>query len=267
MISFDSDISALFCSNDRIYIGLESGYIIELDVELNILRKTKYDAQIIRISPDIIATSTSIHMKESVSGKWLDEISSFATSADKIATTDDSGDVKLFQLPSFKLMNRYKHKVLASDCVFVGDKLVSVGFDCAVQVFRGKKVIDKLELPSQSINPPFMYSVDTDGELVVVGVGDGSVLVLRVEKKIEVLNRMELHPSAVVKVLISNNKVFSASNDGTIAVTDLVNFNELHKQELIINNKKRKINDMGVLGSFLFVADSKMMLHKLNIAD
>jgi hypothetical protein len=58
-------------------------------------------------------------MKETVSGKWLDEISSFAISADKIATTDDSGDVKLFQLPSFKLMSRYKHKVLASDCVFV----------------------------------------------------------------------------------------------------------------------------------------------------
>jgi hypothetical protein len=110
-----------------------------------------------------------------------------------------------------------------------------------------------------------MYSVDTDGELVVIGVGDGSVLVLRVDKKIEVLSRMELHPSAVVKVLISNKKFFSASNDGTIVVTDLVSFNELHKQELIINNKKRKINDIGILGGFLFVADSKMMLHKLNM--
>lgn len=177
-----------------------------------------------------------------------EEINQLSVSAKRklLAAADDGGSVRVWDGSRLRtLQPDSAAPFLMTCCDFrSGDQLASGGTNCTVYLWdigRPRKPLDAFAIQrddagaNQVCNPPMVHSLSwsSSGRLLAVGLGDGSVVVLGVQKKklVELTRLREGHDDSVATLCFPNlgadtnsNKdrlLSSAGTDGAILLWDL----------------------------------------------
>jgi hypothetical protein len=164
-----------------------------------------------------------------------------------LAAADDAGSVRIWDGSRLRTLQPEDTATpfLMTCCDFrSGDQLASGGTNCTVYLWdigRPRKPLDSFAVPrddsgaNQVCNPPMVHSLSwsSSGRLLAAGLGDGSVLVLGVQKKrlVELARLREGHDDSVATLcfpdLGTNSKsntdrlLATAGTDGAIMIWDL----------------------------------------------
>ena len=168
---------------------------------------------------------------------------SVTSSGDMFAIPTDSGAIRLVSCSTFReLSSSVPHSNIAAVSRFLpsGAGILSGGYDCRVSSLKfssadGCLTPDKLfpvapligieESQTQSINPPFVTSMELTGDQAAIGCGDGSVLVLdirkggsRVDSRRVAWGGAGIHSMSVSALCwdADGRTVWSAGNDGVL---------------------------------------------------
>ena len=176
---------------------------------------------------------------------------SFSSSGDLIAVPSDAGEVHLISSKTFTVQSSVSvHDNIASVARFLpcGDQIVSGGYDCKIATCRfGSTSLradksfpvaslipldeDSETVSGQSINPPFVTSMEVspDAHQLAVGVGDGSVLVLdlhrggsRIDTRRIAWGGAQIHPVSVASLAWDerSSSIWSVGNDSVLQKMD-----------------------------------------------
>ena len=225
-----------------------------------------------------------------------DEINQLTVNAkgNILGTCDDSGEIKLINTSSFKVIKTLiAHVNICSTLQFIPRKpwdLVSGGLDCKVirwDFNRGRPLcvldqnhLSKSTVGSCSINPPMVHTLDVfpSTSTVVCGLGNGMICAyaLRSNRTADLLCVSELHTASIssvctVEVSKSSPKaieqfIVSGGNDKKVCVSKLTVMRDQSKAgsshclELLSQvNHDSKINCLTLHRNcadlFIFVAD------------
>ena len=185
-----------------------------------------------------------------------EDINDFDLSSETIAVPTDDGSVKLISTKSFteaaQSVTSHENIAAVARLLPSGDRIVSGGYDCKVSVSKLEKNVlreeknfvlasllppdeDEEETGSQSINPPFVTSMEVCGgaerNQIAVGSGDGSVVVFDLHRGGSKLDTRRIawggtrvHGTSVSGISWSddNESVWSVGNDRVLLLMDQV---------------------------------------------
>jgi WD40 repeat protein len=181
-----------------------------------------------------------------------EDINDFSLTRSAVLLPDDSGCLRRVSMTTFQEeCSAQVHSNIASVCRFLpsGNQFISGGYDCkfaigrvsenlidAVKTFAIQSLIpmdEDSQQPGQTINPPFVTSLEIspNQEQVVIGSGDGSVLVFDLKKggsKLETRRPAwggaSVHPVSVSSLCWSgdSSSVWSCGNDSVLNRMDEV---------------------------------------------
>lgn len=166
-----------------------------------------------------------------------DEVNSLAISPNGrfLATSDDSGDVKIIDLQSNTLFKSLrKHSNICSTVCFRGERrpweVLSGGLDSLLvhwDFSRGRPIhhhdLVGLAMNSpQVVNPPFVHSIDVsaDANVALAALGDNSVLIYDLDRDLPVVQLEDGHSTSVSQARFAqfspSSHVVSGGNDYSI---------------------------------------------------
>ena len=173
-----------------------------------------------------------------------DDLNDFDINGCTIAVPTDSGKIRLISTKDLRETSIVQsHSNIVAACRFLpsGSNIVSGGYDCNVATMKldscGARVErtfpiaslipvdeDQQSKPSQSVNPPFVTCIDVSTEQVVLGSGDGSIVVAdlkkggsRIENRRIAWGGACVHPVSVSSVAFGDNRsVWSVGNDSVL---------------------------------------------------
>jgi WD40 repeat protein len=207
----------------------------------------------IRSTPSVIVTTPSLSHSLCDSDN---EINDFCIGHDSIAIPLDSGDVSKIDITSFQLKDSQSiHSNISAVVRYLptGRNLVSGGYDCNLSTMKSdpslrldqRVAASSLmitqqgdENPSQSINPPFVVSIEVgpSDDKLAIGCGDGSVIVSdlkkggsRIETRRSAWGGSEIHSVSVASLAWDGDTVWSVGNDSVLINMAETNINVRYK--------------------------------------